>query len=478
MKFMRMFLLAGLLSLIPGILYAYPTVFPHGVTIYKPEKCWNGYTLLSKVVAKKPGGTVPEKYGIQLIDMNGKVVKEWKNVAGYPPMLLPGGRLLGGQPKAGTVGITVDTIAQYDFNGKIEWEWDKFTEARVKRGGKVEKIWSANQHHDIQREPNPVGYYVPGLDPYVNKGKTLLRVNHARVGESDHIIEVDWDGTVLWDFKGSEHINEMSAYNSWSKEKWWSGNTAAWLGPNKWYDSGDERFHPDNIIVDNYADTIGIISRKTGKMVWQVGPDFSKIPKLAKLGLDRKEFLGPHFGGYVGGMTHYPHMIPKGLPGEGNILVFKNGMPYSIVMEFNPVTYEVVWEYSGIELGYAESHGLSHKFFSPSVSMAQRLPNGNTMIVEGDGGRIFEVTRDLEIVWEYIHPVYDWGGLGGALVGFNQKKVKPGEGMANMVYRAYRYPYDYVPQLKKPVERSVTPPKLEDWRLPVDPVKKTKASKK
>jgi len=40
--------------------------------------------------------------------------------------------------------------------------------------------------------------------------------------------------------------------------------------------------------------------------------------------------------------------------------------------------------------------------------------------------------------------------------------------MSNMVYRAYRYPYSYVPQLKKPVEHSVTPPKLEDWRLPTD----------
>ena len=25
-------------------------------------------------------------------------------------------------------------------------------------------------------------------------------------------------------------------------------NTICYLGPNKWYDAGDERFHPDNII--------------------------------------------------------------------------------------------------------------------------------------------------------------------------------------------------------------------------------------
>jgi hypothetical protein len=37
----------------------------------------------------------------------------------------------------------------------------------------------------------------------------------------------------------------------------------------------------------------------------------------------------------------------------------------------------------------------------------QRLENGNTLINEGSNGRIFEVTRDHEIVWEYISPF--WG---------------------------------------------------------------------
>ena len=23
-----------------------PSVFPHGTTIYNPEKCWNGYTIV------------------------------------------------------------------------------------------------------------------------------------------------------------------------------------------------------------------------------------------------------------------------------------------------------------------------------------------------------------------------------------------------------------------------------------------------
>jgi len=458
----RLFMLV-VLCLLPSALNSYPTVFPHGVTIYKPDKCWNGYTVLSKVVTKKPGGgTSPAEYSVPLIDMNGNVVHEWKNVIGYPSKLLPGGRLLGGIVKPYTVGVDADIVAQFDFNGKIEWQWDKAEQIKVKKpDGTAEMIWTANQHHDVQREPNPVGYYTPGLDPYVDKGKTLIHGRGLEGDDNERLMEVSWDGKIIWDFMGKDHAKEVTA-TARAGLKYWGGNTASWLGPNKWYDQGDERFDPENIIMDNYNDVIFIISKKTGRIAWQVGPDFSKYPQLAKLGMNRTEFLGPFYGGYVGGMTHHAHMIPKGLPGEGNILVFKNGLPYSLVIELNPKTLEIVWEYSGIELGYAESHGLAHKFFSASISSAQRLPNGNTLICEGDGGRIFEVTKDLEIVWEYIYPVYDWAGLGGAVKGFKQKKVA----MSNMVYRAYRYPYSYVPQLKKPVELAVIPPPLEQFKIP------------
>jgi hypothetical protein len=33
------------------------------------------------------------------------------------------------------------------------------------------------------------------------------------------------------------------------------------------------------------------------------------------------------------------------------------------------------------------------------------LPNGNTLITESDGGRLFEVTADGQIVWEFVNPV-------------------------------------------------------------------------
>ncbi|RYD04907.1 hypothetical protein N752_12025 [Desulforamulus aquiferis] len=90
----------------------------------------------------------------------------------------------------------------------------------------------------------------------------------------------------------------------------------------------------------------------------------------------------------------------------------------------------------------------SHHFYSPFISSAQRLPNGNTFITEGSGGRLIEVTSDYEVVWEYISPY--WG-----------KEFK-----LNMVYRAYRLPYDWVPQLEKPQEVAIEPVDVTTFRMP------------
>ncbi len=78
----------------------------------------------------------------------------------------------------------------------------------------------------------------------------------------------------------------------------------------------------------------------------------------------------------------------------------------------------------------------------------QRLENGNTLINEGSNGRIFEVTRDHEIVWEYISPF--WG-----------KTLNN-----NMVYRAYRIPYGWIPQLAQPQETPIAAVDVRTLRQP------------
>jgi hypothetical protein len=44
------------------------------------------------------------------------------------------------------------------------------------------------------------------------------------------------------------------------------------------------------------------------------------------------------------------------------------------------------------------------EFYAEYISGAQRQPNGNTLIMSGPYGRIFEVTTEGETVWEYQLP--------------------------------------------------------------------------
>ena len=61
-----------------------PTIFPTGTTIYYPDKCENGYTLFCA-----------EDHGVVLINMNGKIVRTWKEFGGFPAKMIPGGYVFG-----------------------------------------------------------------------------------------------------------------------------------------------------------------------------------------------------------------------------------------------------------------------------------------------------------------------------------------------------------------------------------------------
>jgi hypothetical protein len=90
---------------------------------------------------------------------------------------------------------------------------------------------------------------------------------------------------------------------------------------------------------------------------------------------------------------HDPTMLEN-----GNILVFNNGVKQesSTVIELDPVTGEIQWQYGT---------GPAEHFYSYSKGSAQRLPNGNTLICDSDNGRAFEVTHAKDMVWEWLGPV-------------------------------------------------------------------------
>ena len=245
------------------------------------------------------------------------------------------------------------------------------------------------------------------------------------------VYEVDWEGELTgFQWHAADHVDEMG-FDAQARKAihtapryvpergsggWLHINSISTLGKNRWYDeTGDARFHPRDIILDSReANFIAIIHRDSGKIVWRVGPDF---------GIGTREH---RLGQMVG--QHHAHMIPHGLPGAGNILVFDNGgqsgyggpggypkytRAYSRVLEFDPLTLRKVWEYG--EASYPTY------FFSFFISSAQRLPNGNTLISDGANGVLFEVTRSRQIVWRYV-------------------STSVNDDNKNYVYRAYRVP--------------------------------------
>ncbi len=84
---------------------------------------------------------------------------------------------------------------------------------------------------------------------------------------------------------------------------------------------------------------------------------------------------------------------------------------------------------------YADMSAIPSPFSSNILSGADRLPNGNILICEGNTGEIFEIDSQENIVWKYINPVH--GGTGvRAVQGGNPPDVRS-------LFRATKYGADY-----------------------------------
>jgi hypothetical protein len=435
---------------------AEPSIYPTGVTRYDPAKTYNSYVLFcgaDKVT--------------RLIDLNGNVLHKW-NYVGFPSIFLDP-ELVGG--KRGHVLVTLASvngagtglipgqasyeiatkIGEVDWDGKIVWQW----------GGDKAPGGAAQQHHDWRRLPN---------------GNTLILANllHFVPGFAqpkildDVAYEIEPNGAIVWSWIASEHLNEFG-YTPEELKLVWNAKTAdyfhannlAVLGPNRWFAAGDKRFNPDNVLIDfRNANLIIIIDKQTGKVVWSLGPQYRALATSANKHL-------PQPVDQISGQ-HDAHLIPEGLPGAGNLLVFDNQgeggyppVPLSVtggsrVLEIDPIKKEIVWEYNG------ESSGRpGWTFLSSFISSARRLPNGNTLIDEGYNGRFFQITPKGEIVWEYVSPYF--GNFFGNVPGV-------GQGIpSNWVYRAQPVPYEWAPAGTPHSEKAVIPPPLGKFKVPVTP---------
>ncbi|WP_416421542.1 aryl-sulfate sulfotransferase [Pseudomonas sp. App30] len=433
MKAFKTALLAS--AVFASVAQAAPSVYPTGVTRYDPAKAYNQYVIFA--------GADKQTH---LIDMDGNEVKSWPH-NGFPSAIIDP-RLVGGERGhvllqlsdkapgplgAAGNGLANQSVGELDWSGKVVWQWgDKAP------GG------AAQQHHDQRRLGN---------------GNTLVLANkvHKVAGFKvpqlidDVVYEVDPQGQVKWQWLASDHLTEfgftpaqLKLVRATDNPDYLHINNLSVVGPNKWFDAGDKRFAPDNLLLDSRnSNFIAIIDKASGKVVWHLGPNLPALnPKTAQqVPRPLDQFVG----------QHDVHIIPAGLPGAGNLLVFDNqgtagypsaplGLtPGSRVLEIDPIKQQVVWQYTA-----ASSKQPSWAFYSSFISSARRLPNGNTLIDEGMNGRFFQVTDKGEIVWEYVSPY--------------QGKAPGSDAISNWVYRALPVAYDWVPEGTPHAETAVLAP--------------------
>lgn len=296
-----------------------------------------------------------------LIDMSGNILHTWsiKGNLAYLAKMCKNGDLLG--------ILENGWLIRLDWNSNIKW---------------IQK--RRYFHHDIAVSENDDIY---GL---INKKKKIFEFGLPLWLKIDYIIVLSCNGEIKREISMYEMLKKEIPFNKFINKNHWIMQFKNIQKLSKLKRNTDcvpvplDIFRINSIeIIDqeiaglckkgdllfcaHYLDLIGILDIKKERLIWSWGPGNLSKP-------------------------HHPTLLKK-----GNILIFDNGVEKksSRIVELNPLTKEIVWEYKSSP---------PYQFYSKSRGSAQRLPNANTLITETDQGHVFEVTYDGEIVWEFYNP--------------------------------------------------------------------------
>ena len=351
---------------------------PVGLTFLKPGLSTKGYTLLT------PHGDASS----YLIDMDGRVVHRWlfSHIRpGYGRLLKNGNLLMTGSdvdlptaPKdeptkaplpfeqhVTRLGGYHTTLCEMNWQGDIVWEYE-----------------NRSQHHDFYRFENgntmvPEWVELPeDLHKRVRGGYKMPRERLPRL-LGDDLVEVDSQGREVRRINTWKLLDPIKDPITPSTRRW-------------------EWTHVNGIDINEKGEIV--FSARNTNRVAVINPSATEI---------RWKFSRGHG-------QHNPTWVGD------HIQVFDNGdSSSSRVIEINPDTDEIVWTYHGVPF---------QQFYSGHISGASRLTSGNTLVCEGTSGRLFEVNKARDVVWEWINPFVNNNKRGEATVS---------------IYRAHRYSPDH-----------------------------------
>lgn len=405
-------------------------------------EAYNGYTLFYPYFSSST----------YLINNCGQIVHQWQSA--YTPAascyLLENGNLLrtGKIPNSSiTFGGVGGKIELFDWDGNLLWEYTYSTSEYT-------------QHHDIFPMPNGnilmlAVSTINSVDA-IEMGRDPSAILEGKI-YNEQIVELQPVGTnqanIVWEWNIQDHLiqdfdvsknnygiikdhPELLDINFLNNNP---GN-ANWLHANSIHYNAildqivlSSRLLSEIYIIDHSTTTSEAASHSGG--LYGKGGDF-----LYRWGNPISHDFGNEADCNLFDQ-HYPHWIPDGLNDAGKLMIFNNAVtPRSSAVDIiTPTTTAPgVYTFDPI-LGFGPSVSdwtyeapNPTDFFSSILSSAQRLPNGNTLICDGDSGYLFELDQSNNIVWEYVNPD-DVNGI------LSQGEIP----VANFLFRAKKYAPDF-----------------------------------
>jgi hypothetical protein len=346
-----------------------------GVTVDKPGQTFDGFTLFTTSLAARA----------TLVDMRGKVIHQWglpfsqawprpahvqdplgdEKIHWFRCHLFPNGDLLAiyqsdtDTPSGyGLVKLDKDSRLLWKYDGRVHHDLD------VDEKGTIYTLT-----HQLKRKA-PTGLeYLP--TPYIADSLVVLSQDGQEV-ESVPVEETFRDSA--YSFLLSTAIAEQAIPRDPAHL---TSSFEAFLQPAK----GDH-FHTNSVKVLIQARAQQFPLFQPG----QVLISLRSLHAIAVLDVRKRSVVWAALGPWR--IQHDADFLDN-----GHLLLFDNhGWSKGCrVIEYDPVTQAIPWVYA--EPGSA----LFHAAFR---GMTQRLPNGNTLIVDPDNRRLLEVTQGKELVWE------------------------------------------------------------------------------
>lgn len=348
----------------------------------EPSKTFDGFTLYACADHEGKGAEA------LLIDMAGKVVHRWalpdwqvrlfdtsldgrtKKIHNFKPCfyglrLEANGDLLAvshGAPPVGGTGL-----AKLDKDSNVLWDYP------------------AAVHHDIDVAEDGTIYAIQN-ELLVEMPAGLQHI--ATPCKSDQLIVLSPDGKPL---KEPLSILEAIRNSPYSMLLSRLGKAKRTRGPpgaahDLPLDDGQRRF---DLLHTNF---VQVLDRKRAAMfpafkAGQLLISMRHLDAIAVLDVDTGLVIWAACGPWR--EQHDPHFLDN-----GRLLIFDNrgGPKGSRVIEYDPQTQAFPWTYPGEN---------DPPFYSSERGMNQRLPNGNTLIVDSEEGVLMEVTQDKRLVWSY-----------------------------------------------------------------------------